>query len=348
MTAESNRIFVQSVKASRRVPAIAQALSDGLTYTGRMPTVGARWIVKLNLTYPRYLPGVVNSPEFVEGMCQWARDARVHLTFIEGDGGNGSYSAEDTLRNNGVCTLAEHYGMATLSISPKPWEWLETDVGRFRVRLPYSPMLLRRDFDAFVSAPLFKNHVVTTVTLGMKNLWGCIPDAYRMYYHPDLHPGIVALAKELRPDFSIFDGVIALRGAGPMDGDPVETNYVMVAGSLGAGEVAALELMSIPLDKVRHLALASGEGLLPTPVQLQWSTSPEVFRRRDFIVRRTMVQCASIFFWKWKLPRLQRFVYHSRWSRYIYSLVDRLRPNSPTADLVRAKRKNAYSTIPRD
>jgi hypothetical protein len=89
---------------------VAAALADVLAKVGRVPTGGATWAVKLNLTYPTYLPGVVNSPVFVEGLCQWACDHRVKLQFIEGDGGNGAYTAEDAFEGNGIAGIAALYG----------------------------------------------------------------------------------------------------------------------------------------------------------------------------------------------------------------------------------------------
>ncbi len=320
---------------------VAAAVAGVLAKVGKIPTGGATWAVKLNLTYPTYLPGVVNSPVFVEGLCQWARDHRVKLQFVEGDGGNGSYTAEDAFAGNGVAGLAAAYGMECISISEKPWIWKETKIGRRRVRLPYSPFFARRAYDAFVTAPVFKNHVFTVVSLGMKNLWGCIPDAYRMYYHYVLDAGIVALQKELKADFSIFDGHIALRGAGPMDGEPFGFNTVMASSDVGTGERAALEIMGIAIDRVKHLQLAQLEGLVPQNVT--WTDDPGPFRRTDFILERTLIAYLSIY--AGKLPALQRLIYHSPLSDSLYAIIDRFRPHSAQAALVQAKKAGKYTPI---
>src|SRR5512140_509475 len=324
---------------------IAAAIESGLGLVGGLPERGDRWAVKLNLTYPSYLPGVVNSPAFVEGLCQWAGDRGVSLTLIEGDGGNGSYSAQDTFDGNGGSPIAKKYNVRCLSISERPWEWRETGVAGKTVRLPYSPFFRRREFDRLISAPLFKNHIFTIVSLGMKNLWGCIPDAYRMYYHYQLEHGIVALHKELKPDFSIFDGLIAMSGRGPMEGEPLEMNAVMVSGDVGAGEAAALELMGIPVSKVRHLRIAAAEGLVPQgPVA--WQADPSPFRRTDFILERTPLNHLSIQLGK--IPFLQKLVYHSALSPAIYAVVNRLRGDSAQTRLIKAKWSGTYHPIPRD
>jgi uncharacterized protein (DUF362 family) len=339
--AVNHSIWVGSVKHTSS--SIAAAIDAGLIEVGRLPARGEHWVIKLNLTYPTYLPGVVNAPAFVEGLCQWANERGVYLSLIEGDGGNGSYSAQDTFDGNGISEIAKRYAVKCISISEVPWEWRETKVAGKVVRLPYSPFFKHRDFDRFITAPLFKNHIFTTVTLGMKNLWGCIPDAYRMYYHYQLDHGIVALYKELQPDFSIFDGLIAMRGRGPMEGQPLDMNIVMVSSNVGAGELAALELMGIPIKNVRHLHIAKDEGLIPLAQQLIWREDPSQFKRNDFVLERTLLNHLSIQLGK--VPFLQKMIYHSPLSSVIYFVVNRIRGDSAQAKLLRAKWVGKYHSI---
>jgi uncharacterized protein (DUF362 family) len=314
-----------------------------LERVGRTPKSGERWAVKLNLTYPSYLPGVVNSPAFIEGLAIWARDAGVRLSFVEGDGGNGAYSAGDAFEGNGILPIAARYGAACVSLGREPWQWRETPVAGKLIRLPYSPFFARREFDRFITAPLFKNHIFTTATLGLKNLWGCIPDPYRMLYHHILNHGIVALGKELCPDFSIFDGLIGMRGRGPLEGHPVEMNCVLVSSHTGAGELAALDIMGLDLERVRHLAIAASEGLLPRPRAWMWQSDPAPFRRRDFLIRRTALNYLSIVLAR--VPQMQRLIYHSALSAPIYSVVDRIRGNSAQARLGREKRAGRFHSV---
>lgn len=339
----NNSVWIGSVQ--RHPQCIAEAIDARLTNVGRLPTRGARWAVKLNLTYPSYLPGVVNAPAFVEGFCQWASDRGVRLILIEGDGGNGSYSAQDTFDGNGVSQIAKKYEVSCVSISETPWEWRETEVAGKTVKLPYSPFFRHRNFDRLVTAPVFKNHIFTTVSLGMKNLWGCIPDAYRMYYHYQLDHGIVALCKELQPDLSIFDGLIAMRGRGPMEGQPLTMNALMVSSNVGAGEIAALEVMGIPIKRVRHLLIAKDEGLLPSDGQVTWLTDPLPFKRNDFVLERTFLNYLTIQLGK--MPSLQKIVYHSPLSRWIYAIVDRVRGESAQTKLLEAKWAGKYHSIAR-
>ena len=336
-------VWIESVERSAQC--VAAAIDTGMTGVARLPARGEHWAVKLNLTYPIYLPGVVNAPAFVEGLCQWACERGVCLTLIEGDGGNGAYSAQDAFDGNGVSQIAKKYGARCVSISEMPWEWRETQVAGKIIKLPYSPFFSRRDFDRFITAPLFKNHIFTTVTLGMKNLWGCIPDAYRMYYHYQLDRGIVALCKELKPDFSIFDGLIAMRGRGPMEGQPLDMNVVMVTSDVGTGEAAALKLMGISVKRVRHLLMASDEGLLPSARRLNWLVDPTPFTRSDFILERTFLNHLTIQISK--IPSIQRVIYHSPLSSAIYGVVNRVRGDSAQTNLLKAKWSGIYHSVER-
>lgn len=328
----------------RNAESISEAIETGFNRVGVVPSRGERWVVKLNLTYPTYLPGVVNAPVFVEGLCQWASDREIRLSLIEGDGGNGSYTTQDAFDGNGVSRIAKKYRVSCVSISDAPWDWRETRVAGKTVKLPYSPFFRRREFDRFVSAPLFKNHILTTVSLSMKNLWGCIPDAYRMYYHYQLDHGIVALCKELQPDYSIFDGVIAMRGRGPMEGHPLDMNAVMVSSHVGCGETAALEIMGILINKVRHLQIARDEGLL-SGGPVAWASDPTPFKRTDFILDLTLLNHISIQLRKF--PVLQRVIYHSFLSSTIYRVVNRMRGESAQTRLLKAKWAGKYHRIPR-
>jgi uncharacterized protein (DUF362 family) len=327
-------------RVQERAESVAQGLDAGLMAVNGVPSRGTRWAVKVNLAYPRYLPGVVNSPTFLAGLCRWAADRGVGLVFVEGDGGNGSYRAEDAFDGNGLTRLAREYGIRCVSLSQEPWEWRETEVQGRLIHLPYAPFFRQREFDQFVTTPLFKNHVFTVVSLGMKNLWGCIPDPYRMYYHHVLNEGIVALCKELQPDLSIFDGIVGLRGRGPLDGHPVSMNAVMTTRAVGAGEAAALEIMGVRLSDVRHLQIAHAEGLMPLPSAVSWQADPRSFRRTDFIVERSWLNRFSMLVAKF--PVVQRVVYHSALSSGLYRVANRLRGDSPQARLSRATPRKIF------
>jgi len=56
-----------------------------------------------------------------------------------------------------------------------------------------SPVFLLDEVDVFVILPVPKVHVMTRVSLGFKNQWGCQPGAMRLRDHPASAKKILAI-----------------------------------------------------------------------------------------------------------------------------------------------------------
>ena len=113
----------------------------------------------------------------------------------------------------------------------------------------------------------------------------------------------------------------------------------MVTSNVGStGEAAAVSVMGLSLDKIRHLRLARQEGLVPSLDKLVWVTDPSPFKRSDFQVERSWFNGLSVGLARF--PRLQRAIYHSPLSPAIYGVVNRFRPDSAQRDLSMASTEN--------
>jgi len=294
---------------------------------GLVVSRGETWAVKLNLTYPRPVAGIVTSALTAEGLAIWGRERGVRLTFVESDGGNNSHKASDALRDCGFVEIAKKYDGAVHSLTDDAWIPTEMSVGGKDFKLELSEWMLARPFDRLVDMPVIKTHIFTSVSLGIKNLWGCIPNPLRMYNHHLLDYGIVGLAKTLHPDLLILDGRTALDGNGPINGTPIPAKTLVVADSVGAGDWVTTCAMGFEPARIRHLQLALAEGVVPDPREVtvvgeQPSTLPG-----DFRMERTLYNWATIVA-NWS-PRLQKLVYHSPISKYLYAAVTPFRKGTP-------------------
>jgi uncharacterized protein (DUF362 family) len=84
---------------------------------------------------------------------------------------------------------------------------------------------------AVISAAKLKTHTSTGVTLGMKNMFGLLPDKLKFKYHArGISKVIVDINTVLKPAVTVIDGFIAMEGAGPTRGDPVKMNTI-IAGT---------------------------------------------------------------------------------------------------------------------
>jgi len=302
---------------------IKAAFEASYQYLGLKISPGDRLVIKPNLTCDYYVPGLVVSPQVTEGFIQFLCDHGAKVLFVEGDGGNYAYSMEKAYTNLGYAGYRQRYGIQYANVCVLPKKDFETQVAGRTVKLPAPAFLQEHDYDKFISFAVFKTHVHTKVTLGYKNLWGLIPDTMRMYYHKFLDWGIVGLAKVLKPDWTIIDGFISLDREGPINGVPVQTNRILVANDSGAGEDTACRVMKINPDSVRHLRFAKQEGLIPALSEIETNVPVSEFQTHQFQVERPFFARLS-----WRLaqfPELQKLVYQSPVSPFIYSIVNSLR-----------------------
>lgn len=281
------------------------------------------WAVKVNLTYPRPAPGVVTSRETAEGLALWGAERGIRMVWVESDGGNRSHRAADVLEACHFVELAKRYGGDVRAMTEDRWVETPMSVDGEEFSLPLPAYLVDRPFDRFVDLPVIKTHIFSTVSLGIKNLWGCIPDPLRMYHHHRLDRGIVGLARALRPDLAIYDGRTALDGNGPINGRPVPARTIAVADSVGGGDRVVARAMGFEPDAVRHLRLALSEGVAPPDREAVVAGAPPPSLPSSFRMERTLYNYGSIV--ANVSPRLQKLVYHSPFSKYIYALVSPLR-----------------------
>jgi uncharacterized protein (DUF362 family) len=156
------------------------------------------------------------------------------------------------------------------------------------------PNLLLREVDVFLSLPVPKVHVMTGVSLGFKNQWGCIPSTYRLKDHPAFDLKIVAINRRLNPRV-IMDGTYFLDGAGPLTGEPVRTNLILAGDSAGAADSICCQVMRIQTFSIPHLRLARQEGLLPDAVsEIDVNHPVEIFSSRRFVSRRALIDWISL------------------------------------------------------
>jgi uncharacterized protein (DUF362 family) len=127
------------------------------------------------------------------------------------------------------------------------------------------------DSDLFISLPVPKIHMNTGVSLALKNLWGLIPDPKeRLRLHPYFPEVIHAIAKSLPKAMAIIDGKFGLTRSGPMDGDVVNTNWLLVSDSLYGADAVGCRLIGIEPSTVWSLKtiLQSENVLDATSIEL--------------------------------------------------------------------------------
>lgn len=115
--------------------------------------------------------------------------------------------------------------------------------------------------DVFINVPIAKVHNATRVTLGMKNLMGCIWD--RQAWHANaLDQCIADYATAMRPDLTILDANRILLTGGPKGpGKAKDVGQVIAGVDPVAIDAYGATLFNMKPEEVGHIRLAHGLGV---------------------------------------------------------------------------------------
>lgn len=108
-----------------------------------------------------------------------------------------------------------------------------------------------------INIPVFKTHVLTGMTLGIKNLFGFIQDKNKAQYHHKIDRTLLDILEVIRPPINILDGIHCLDGSGPTSGRIRRTDFLMASRDVVALDMAACEVGCVDLQKASHILKAS-------------------------------------------------------------------------------------------
>ncbi|MBE0526890.1 MAG: DUF362 domain-containing protein, partial [Candidatus Thorarchaeota archaeon] len=218
--------------------------------------------VKPNFTYPYYKEGVTTNPDLLRCLLELLKSRCRRVIVGESDGGYHSFSADQAFEGHGMHEICRDTGAELINLSKVVRKEVEDTIQGRRVKVQVPQMLLDQ-VDCFVDVPVLKVHVMTGVTLSIKNLWGCNPDTMRCLEHKHLDYKLALLTKALKPRLIVVDGIHALDGHGPMYGESKRTDLIICSNNPVLADSLGAAVMGIPLSKARHILLANKEGLGP-------------------------------------------------------------------------------------
>jgi uncharacterized protein (DUF362 family) len=115
---------------------------------------------------------------------------------------------------------------------------------------------------AVISAAKLKTHTATTVTLGMKNMFGLLPDKFKAKYHAKgISNVILDINSVLKPALTLVDGFIGMEGHGPTDGSPWQMDLIIAGTDPVATDATCCRIMGIDPLQVKHIRRAAEKGI---------------------------------------------------------------------------------------
>jgi uncharacterized protein (DUF362 family)/Pyruvate/2-oxoacid:ferredoxin oxidoreductase delta subunit len=176
-------------------------------------------------------------------------------------GGNLRKVAEKT----GIKEVAEEMGCPLVEFT-EVCE-IEGTEGRTFRKLQVAKAAL--DADVMISLPKVKTHGLTLLTLGIKNMFGCVPGMFRKtqwHLNAGANPKyfaemLVDLYGTIRPELTIVDGIVAMEGNGPNMGNPRHLGLIFAGVDCVALDAVITDVLSLPTQDVVTTKIAMEKGL---------------------------------------------------------------------------------------
>lgn len=249
------------------VPEVNRALDELLSPLGGIEAFvmpGQRVLLKPNLLRASSPTNAVTThPALVRVLAERLRDLGAEV--LIGDSPSlGPWSL--VTRATGIGEVAKATGAVLVNLD-KP------EVVRPPQGFSFKVLELARealDADVVINLPKLKTHSMTVLTLGVKNLFGCVPGMRKSSWH--LKAGtnkdffgelLLEIALMIRPALTIMDAVWGMEGNGPTSGTPKFIGRLLASPSPLALDRAVTEAIGLDPTEVPTLAVAQRKGFLP-------------------------------------------------------------------------------------
>jgi NAD-dependent dihydropyrimidine dehydrogenase PreA subunit len=132
---------------------------------------------------------------------------------------------------------------------------------------PYAIAKAVTDFDRIVNLPKFKTHILTVLTAGIKNMFGCVPGFRKSSLHlanprPDsMSKVIVDVFSLVKPWVTLVDAVDAMEGNGPSSGNVRHLGFIAAGTDCVALDTILARIVGIDPRRVPTTREACKRGL---------------------------------------------------------------------------------------
>jgi uncharacterized protein (DUF362 family) len=237
------KVFVTTLE-SGYAACIAQGFE--FLHSGAFISPSDRICIKPNLTFPVFRQGVMTNPEALEALIVYLKHFTDRITICESDsGGYNRFSMDHVFQTTGITKFAKHYGIRVVNMSYSSSRPIHFRYHLKKFSIPL-PTLILDECDLFITVPVPKVHANTGVSLSLKNQWGIIQEpALRLKLHPYFREVIYQVNKALPRSIAFVDGKYGLTRNGPMRGDALKLNWVLIGDDLFYVDFAVAEIMGL-------------------------------------------------------------------------------------------------------
>ena len=196
-----------------------------------------------------YTTGGTTNPYLIAAVAKWAYKQGAKEVIVGDSPFHGCPEPEKCFTDTGMGEMVEKAGAKWVTFGKHDFRIFQKASSFLPDEIGISKFVF--DCDKIINISAMKTHFNCLVTLGMKNLKGCIRGKDKAAFHKiNLDRAIVALNKLVRPHFTIVDGTIGMEGMGPAVGTPVNCNLLIAGRDIVAVDSVASFLMGIEPEEV--------------------------------------------------------------------------------------------------
>ncbi|MDD4180041.1 MAG: DUF362 domain-containing protein [Victivallaceae bacterium] len=173
----------------------------------------------------------------------------------------------EACETSGVRAAAEEAGAIFAVVKGVPSMFEEVEIPSAKILKNTRVLKMVKECDVFINVPVMKNHGGTRLTMGLKNLMGCVED--RRYYHSNGVDQCVADFPLFRkPDLNIMDAYRVMTKGGPSGkrrAESIMPKMLFASTDIVAldavGEIQSIAWKMVKPNQVGYIPLAHAAGL---------------------------------------------------------------------------------------
>jgi uncharacterized protein (DUF362 family) len=245
--------------------------------------------------------GFITTSRIVEGIVAYLKELGFdRISIGEGCTANDEVGS-NTMKGfawSGIQRATQKYGIKLVDFNKETYEKVE--LGQSKVEVARA--VLASDF--LIDVPVLKTHAMTKVSLGMKNLKGCLSMKSKKKFHLlDLNEMIALLNTKIEPDLTVIDGIYAMERGPSALGRAHRTDLILTSRDVLSCDMIGAMILGVDpasVDYIRRFAEIRERTLDPAAIEvlgekiedvkrpLQWKIDHEGFFKEAGIKGITM------------------------------------------------------------
>jgi len=212
-------------------------------------------IIKVNfITDKTWETGATTDPIVVDALVKFFKPRSPNVSVVESNA--TTTNADRAAEKTGILEVCNENGVRFVNLS-KVEEKVRVQVNDPETLSSFVvPRIVLESY--VVNAAKLKTHTQTGVSLGLKNMFGLLPEKMKFRYHlKNIEKVIVDLNSVLRADLTVIDGFVAMEGPGPVNGIPVKMDIIIAGRDPVATDALAAKIMGFSPDSIYHIRRAA-------------------------------------------------------------------------------------------